>query len=459
MVSTSTPRDVTPARLLAALVPAMMLVPVSADMMSLLLPRIGERFDASTAQTSWVVSGFVLACAVGIPCYGRIVDRVGLRRLFRGALVTFAVGAVISAVAPALPLLVGGRIVTGVGGAAVPVLAIVAVTRALPADRAAVGVGFLAAAGGAGAAAGPVVGGLLGQSLGWQSPFWLTAALAALLVPAVARVLPVDAATDSRAFDLSGGVLLGLGTGALLFGITRVESAGVTSPSSWSALLTGAAALALFGMRMRTAEQPFVPPSLFRHRGYGAAVLVIFSAMAANLAMLVLVPVLVVDVHGLIPAHGSLVMIPGGVALAVMSPVVGRLGARGLNEGTGALIGLAVMGGAAASLYALADAAPVVIVAPVVALGAGFAVVVTLATSVVSRVLPPEHVGTGVGIFQGAQFLGAATGPAVYGAVLAFCAAAVDGAAAYRPVFLLLLVPIVLGGIAALRLRAALRNA
>src|SRR5690606_12922257 len=116
------------------------------------------------------------------PFYGRVADRFGLRRLFTVVLAVFGIGSLISAVSPSLPILVLGRIVMGAGGAAVPVLAIVAVMRLLPRDKAAVGVGFVSAAAGVGTAAGPAMGGIVGQFLGWPALFWLTALGALVLI-------------------------------------------------------------------------------------------------------------------------------------------------------------------------------------------------------------------------------------------------------------------------------------
>lgn len=129
-------------QLLAVLVPAMLLVPIAADMVSLVLPLIAEQFTASTAQVAWVVTGFLLVCSVGIPIYGRFADRFSTRKLFTIALAMFAAGSLLSALAPNIVVLVAGRMLMGAGGAAIPVLAIVAAANLAPGDRAPVAIGF-----------------------------------------------------------------------------------------------------------------------------------------------------------------------------------------------------------------------------------------------------------------------------------------------------------------------------
>ncbi|WP_207946376.1 MFS transporter [Actinomadura sp. 7K507] len=452
-------------RLLLVLVPAMLLNITAADMVSLVLPRISEQFTASTAQVAWVVTGFLLMFAVGVPFYGRVADRYGLRRLFTVVLAIFAVGSLISALSPSLPILVFGRIVMGLGGAAVPVLAIVAVMRLLPGDKAAVGVGFVSAAAGVGTAAGPAMGGIVGEFLGWPALFWIMAAGALILIPAVRRAIAEEPPGDPGPFDLAGGVLLGLAAGLLLFGVTESEGGGFSRPSSWGSILGGVVLAGLFAWRNRVAAHPFVPPSLFGNRAYVAAVLTVFTAMAVNLATLVLVPVLIIDVNGLTPGQGSLVMIPGGIALALLAPLAGRIGAQGRHATRVLLAGLTVMGLATLFLSTIAAGASHVLVAlAILGLDAGFAFVITLTTGAVSSVLPPQHVGAGVGIFQGAQFLGAGAGPALFGALLTARESGggdavnpfyAGDAPAYSDVFLALTLIVLLAMIPAFNLRTA----
>lgn len=419
--------------LLAVLMPALLATVVASDMVNLMLPSIGAEFGASEAELAWVVTGFLLMFSVGIPFYGRISDRVSLRRLFAFALLTYAAGSLICALAPALPVLVLGRIVTGVGAAAIPVLSIIAVTRLLPVDRRGTGIGVVSAAAGIGTAAGPAIGGGIGQFFGWPALFWLMLAVALLLLPAAWRVLPGEPPAGTARFDIPGGILLGLGAGLVLYGITQAQVAGVTAPSSWAALLVAAVAIALFGWRTVRVAQPFVPPALFSNRVYRAAVGVAFLAMTVNLGALVFVPLLVVDVNGLAPGAGALVMIPAGVAVAVLSPLIGRLadrvGARPL-----VLSGLSAMFLFALFLSTFTGGGSVIPAGVgILGLSVGFLLVMTPIISAAASALPPDQIGIGLGILQGAQFLGAGTGPALLGVLVS--ARLQGGSGAVNPLY------------------------
>jgi deazaflavin-dependent oxidoreductase (nitroreductase family) len=95
---------------------------LTATMINVLVPLIGARFGASAAEVGWVVTGYSLAYAVGVPLYGRISDFFGVRGVFSVGLAGFAVGGLICALAPSLTILVFGRVVQGIGGAVVPAL-------------------------------------------------------------------------------------------------------------------------------------------------------------------------------------------------------------------------------------------------------------------------------------------------------------------------------------------------
>ena len=406
-------------RLFLAVVASGVFVTVlTGTMLNVAAPLMRAEFGASAAGVGWVFTGYALAYAVGVPLYGRLSDSFGVRRVFALGLLGFVAGGLVCALAPSLPVLVFGRIVQGIGGAAVPALASVAVAKVLPAGRRGGALGLVASSVGVGSAVGPVVGGAFGQLLGWRPLFAGTLALMLLLVPFALRVLPDGGSEDGRGFDLLGGALLGLGAGLFLFGVTRGQAVGFGSPLSWGSFLVAALALAGFARRISAVRDPFVSPALFANRPYVAAMVVGFFSMLANLSMLVFVPLLLVEENGLSLAVAGLVLAPGAAALAVLSPLAGRLsdraGARPVVVG-----GLVVMGLSVLFVSTFAGASPVLIAAGMTGVGAGFAFIQSPANNAAANALSEEEIGAGMGIFAGAFFLGAGTGPALVGAFLA----------------------------------------
>ncbi len=434
---------------------------MAGTMVNVVVPAIGGDFGASEAQVGWVVTSHLLVFAVGVPLYGRVSDFYSLRRLFVAGLLVFAAGSLVCAVAPNLPLLVFGRVVQAVGDAAIPALAGVAVAKVLPTGRRGAALGLILSSVGVGASVGPVVGGFVEQFLGWHFLFYGVLVMALVLIPFSLRVLP-DTSEGGRSFDLLGGVLLGLASGLFLFGVTQGQGEGFGSPSSWGSFLASALATLLFARRIGSVPDPFVSPKLFRNRVYAAATVVGFFTMLVNIAATVLVPLLVIEVNGLSPAGAGLVLTPGAIAVAILSPRAGSLSDR-VGARTPVLAGLAVMG---LSLFAVsafgAGASPVLATLGMLGVGTGFALSNPATTNAAAGALPAEDVGVGLGIFQGLFFLGGATGPALAGAFLA--ARRDSGSDAINPLyaldvahfsdaFLLLSAFVALGAGAALMLR------
>ncbi|MCE6997352.1 MFS transporter [Saccharothrix sp. S26] len=464
MTSPSTTTERAGARL-ALLMAAILVTVTASDMVNLMLPAIGAEFDATEAELAWVVTGFLLVFSVGIPLYGRVSDRMSLRRLFVFALLVYAAGSLVCALAPSLSVLVAGRIITGIGAAAIPVLSIIAVTRLLPTKRRGVGIGVVSAGAGIGTAAGPAVGGGVGQLLGWPSLFWIMLVISLVLVPAALRLLPDDTPVGGGRIDVPGGILLGLGAGLVLFGMTQAQVSGFPAPSAWGSLLAAVVALVLFGWRTARVDQPFVPPALFKNRVYRTSVLVAFLAMTVNLGGLVFVSLLVVEVNGLAPGEGALVMIPAGAAVAALSPLIGRLadraGARPL-----VLTGLSLIWLFSLFLSTFTGvSSPIPAGVGILGLSIGFILVMTTLIGAAAGELPGEQVGVGLGILQGVQFLGAGTGPAVFGVLVSAREQSGSTAvnpfynghegAAYSDVFLAMAVVVVVTLVVASRMRPA----
>ncbi len=447
--------------LLAVLISAVFVSVLNSSMVNVAVPVIREDFGASEAQVGWIITGFLLMYAVGIPLYGRASDVFSLRRAFTFGLLVFGFGSLICVIAPNLALLVLGRIVQGMGGAAVPALASASVAKILPPGDRGTALGLIVSSVGVGAAVGPVVGGVLQQLAGWQSLFYGTLALTLVLLPAALYVLPDTEPAGDRSFDVPGGILLGLTAGLFLFGITQGQGAGFGSPSSWGSFGGAALAAVGFAWRITGARHPFVSPSLFRNRRYVAAVIVGYFSMLANVSCLVLIPLLVSRANGLSPAATGLVLTPGAIALAILSPLAGRLSDRiGFKSLIYAGLGIMLLSVLFISAFA-AGGAPYLVTVGMLGVGVGFALTNSPNVNAAAAALPHEETGVGLGIFNGLFFLGGGTGPAVVGAFIAARreanAGAIDplyqlGAAPFSDAFLLLSVSLLLALTAALGL-------
>jgi DHA2 family metal-tetracycline-proton antiporter-like MFS transporter len=435
---------------------------LTGSMINVVLPVMRSEFGASAAQIGWVVTGFALTYAIGVPLYGRISDIFGIRPVFAFGLLGFIAGGFICAFAPSLAVLVFGRIVQAAGGAAIPALASVAAAKVLPDGQRGGALGLVASSVGLGATAGPILGGVVGQFLGWRALFLGSLLMMLVLIPVALRVLPNGgSAAGKRHFDLLGGILLGFGAGLFLFGITQGQTAGFGSFSAWGSFLGAALAIAGFIWRIHKAPEPFAAPALFMNRAYTSAMLVAFFAMLANLAAIIFATLLVIEVNGLPPSTAGLLLTPGAIALAFLSPFAGRLSDR-IGVRSPIIGGLSLMLLSLLFLSTFAGASPILIMVGVLGVGAGFAFIQSPNYNAAAGALPPKELGVGMGMLAGTFFLGAGTGPALFGALFearqGAGLAAINplyssSAAAYSDVFLAMALALIVALVGALGLR------
>ncbi|MBA2535467.1 MAG: MFS transporter, partial [Rubrobacter sp.] len=222
-----------------------------------------------------------------------------------------------------------------------------------------------------------------------------------------------------RRLDLPGGLLLAGTAGFLLFGVTQAETMGLSSSLVWGCLLLAALAAAAFTWHIRSTPEPFIPPRIFASRPFLTAALVGFLAQFVNIGSLFLAPMLLEGVNGLSPAAAGLVLAPGAVAVATLSPFAGRLSDR-LGSRAVLFVGFAFMLVSALVISSFAaGASPYIVAGGLLLLGIGYAGTNSPAANAASEAIPREVAGTGLGIYQLFFFLGSGSGPAVLGAFLA----------------------------------------
>jgi DHA2 family metal-tetracycline-proton antiporter-like MFS transporter/DHA2 family florfenicol/chloramphenicol resistance protein-like MFS transporter len=303
--------------------------------------------------------------------------------------------------------------VQGAGGAAVPALSMVMIARVMPEDRRGAAMGLTASAVGVGAALGPFLGGLIGDSIGWRMLFLAPVAVSIAVVLLGQRAFPNTRLTDERRFDVAGGALLAVAMGLFLFGITQGQGAGYGSFIPVASFLGTIVAATGFVLRITTASHPFAPPSLFRNRPYVRLMATGVFNMMAYMSSLVMVPLMLVEHNGVTPTDAGLVLTPGALAIAIGSRYAGRVSDR-IGSRIPILTGLTTMIVAAVFLSSVAAGADAWTVALGVFLsGAGTAMISAPLNSAATRLLGPAETGIGLGLMSGSAFMGGAMGAAI----------------------------------------------
>jgi DHA2 family lincomycin resistance protein-like MFS transporter len=322
-------------------------------LMSVALPRLQEDLHISADVAQWLTTAFLLTMAIVIPITGMLLQRFQTRTVYIAAMTLFSTGTLLAAVAPGFPLLVIARVVQASGTAIMfPLLLTTVMTLVKPEARGRV-MGNISIAISVAPALGPTVSGLILSVLDWRWIFILVLpiAVAALIVGAV-RV-PNVTEPRSTPLDILSVVLSALGFGGLVFGLSNIGSApeGIAAPTSWIPLAVGVLGLALFIVRqlfLQRKDGALLDLRTFQSRTFTLSIAMFTIGMMSFLGVLILIPQYTVYVLGLDTLATGLLLLPGGLVMGLLGPVVGRLydrfGPRWLVVAGAAVVSLALWG-------------------------------------------------------------------------------------------------------------------
>ncbi len=384
---------------------------VNASMVNVALPFIGRDFQVTEGVYGWIVTGFSLTFGIFSAIHGRLANRLGLRRHYAGGVAILGTTAILLALVPTIELAIALRLIQGAGSAAMPALGTVIIARLFAPQRRGFAMGSILASVGVGASIGPFLGGILVEVGGWRWVFAFTGVVF-LALPMVFRLLP--ATLDERTpepFDLPGAIFLAVGVSALLYAFNVVERLGF-GPEALGLLALSVIALGLLVWRCLRVDHPFAEPALFHDARFIASATVAFLINATRFGTIVLVPIFLIEVNQVSAITVGLVLLPGALFIAVLSPVAGRIGDRvGARRPAVAGTLLIVAGNLVTAVTA---GGPVTGAAIGMGLyGLGFALFQSPTVSAVSQILPRRLAGSGMGIFMMIFFLGGAFGVAL----------------------------------------------
>ncbi|MGW3007655.1 MFS transporter [Streptomyces sp. NPDC001219] len=409
-------------RLLVLAICCMSLLIVSLDntVLNVALPSIQHDLHASVAGMQWTIDAYTLVLAALLMLAGSTADRLGRRRIFLVGLVVFAAGSLLCSLAPSLEWLVIFRMVQAVGGSMLNPVAMSIITNTFtePRERARA-IGVWGGVVGISMAAGPVIGGLLVQTVGWRSIFWINVPIGALALFLTLRYVPESRAPRPRRVDPVGQLLvIGL-LGSLTYAIIEAPDAGWASPEILAFVLVALASLAgLIGYERRRRE-PLIDLRFFHSVPFSGATVVAVCAFAALAGFLFINTLYLQNIRGLSALDAGLYMLPMAGMTLVFAPVSGRLvGSRGPRLSL-LLAGTAM--GASGLLFAAfgAQSANPLMFTGYVLFGIGFGLVNAPITNTAVSGMPRAQAGVAAAVASTSRQVGQSLGVAVIGAVLA----------------------------------------
>ncbi|MFE4329739.1 MFS transporter [Streptomyces sp. NPDC056831] len=399
---------------------SLLIVSLDNTVLNVALPSMQKELHATVAGMQWTIDAYTLVLASLLMLAGSTADRIGRRKIFKIGLVLFTLGSVLCSLAPNLESLVAFRMVQAVGGSMLNPVAMSIITNTFtdPRERARA-IGVWGGVVGISMAAGPVVGGLLVDSVGWRSIFWinLPVGLAALLL--TWRYVPESRAPKPRRPDPVGQLLvIGL-LGSLTYAIIEAPSEGWDSPRILLfAALAGCSLIGLLLYERRRAE-PLIDLRFFRSAPFSGATVIAVCAFAALSGFLFLNTLYLQNVRGLSALHAGLYMLPMAALTFVCAPLSGRLvGSRGPRL---SLLVAGVAMTACGLLFAAFDAETddVLLFTGYVLFGLGFGMVNAPITNTAVSGMPRSQAGVAAAVASTSRQIGGTLGVAVIGAVLA----------------------------------------
>jgi len=308
-----------------------LVVGLAVTAMNIALPAIERDFDGASRSTlSWGITGYNISVASLMLLGGRLGDRMGRRRLFRGGVAVFSIASVALAAAPTPLLFVTARVGQGVGAAMLSPAALALILPLFPAGRQITAIATWTAVANLGAAVGPSFAAGVTQQLGWRWIFVLPLAVCAAAWSLAPRFLPEGrpAVPPTGRIDVLGAFL---GTGAvaaLALAIVEGPAWGWASPGVLVAFASGVTALVVFVRRCRRHPEPLLDVELLRRRSVWSANLANVFLAGAGLSVWLIYPLFLVQHWDYSLMRSGIAITPAPVVASVTGLFAGRLAER-----------------------------------------------------------------------------------------------------------------------------------
>ncbi|ORB86664.1 MFS transporter [Mycobacterium kansasii] len=379
-------------------------------------------FHTTQAMVAWTMTGYTLALAAVIPLAGWVADRFGTKRPFIGSLLAFTFGSLLCAMAPNITLLVAFRVVQGLGGGMLMPLVLTILTREAGPQRlgrvlAILGIPMLL-----GPIFGPVLGGWLIDSYGWEWIFWINLPIGLITVALAMTVFPPDQPAASETFDVIGMLLLSPGLATFLYGVSQVPRCGtVADRRVWIPVAVGLVLITGFVVHaLLRSDHPLLDLRLFSNRTVRLANVAMFLFAASFFGAGLLFPSYFQELLHQRPLQAGMSMVPRGIGAMVTMPLAGTLmdkrGPRSIL-----LVGIALiaagMGVFAYGVAVQADYLPTLLTGLTI-MGLGMGATMMPLSAVAVQTLAPHQIARGSTLINVNQQVAASVGTAFMSVLL-----------------------------------------
>jgi EmrB/QacA subfamily drug resistance transporter len=393
---------------------------LDATVTNLAVPPIADDFGVSLTTVSWVATAYVIPFAAFLAPAGPLADAVGRARLFLTGVAAFTASSLLSAVAPAMPVLLGARAVQGLAAALLVPASLGLVLAEIPAERRRAAIGMWSAAGALAAAVGPALGGVLVEVFDWRALFCLNLPVGIWVLIAGRKLLTGESRTG-QAPDLAGSLLLALCVGSAVYGLTQGPGHGWASvyvlASFGVTVLAGVATV----MRALRHPRPALRLDLWHNRTFAVASSASLAYGAALFTTMLLGVLFLTGAWNYSVLQAGVAMTQTALTTAVVGVGIGRL-PHNLTPRTMVAAGSAIIAASTAALALLIDTEPHFWTlwfpaGTVMGIGIGLATVGISTAATLS--IAPQHFAAATGMVMAARQIGGGLGIAATAVIIA----------------------------------------
>ncbi len=293
-------------------------------LMNTALPQVMADFHISTALGQWMTNGYMLVNGVMVPLTAFLIQRLKTRTLYLSAVFVFAVGTLVAGFAPSYPILIMGRMIQAAGAGVFGPLMNVVVMNLFAADRRGQAMGIIGLALNFAPTIGPTLSGFVVSNHSWR---WLFLGIAPLIIIDLILAfifLKNIGQQKFLKFNFLGMVLSSIGLGSLLYGFSNAATGNWLSPDVWAFLLIGIVVTALFVYQQTHSKMPLLNFDVFKYHNFTMATLINVVLMAALYGGALMLPLYMQTVRGQSAFISGLVLLPGALITAFLSPTSGK---------------------------------------------------------------------------------------------------------------------------------------
>jgi EmrB/QacA subfamily drug resistance transporter len=311
-------------------------------LLNIALPSIMTDLKVDPSTVQWLATGFMLVNGILIPSTAFLIQKYSVRHLFLVAMGLFTIGTILAGMAHVFPLLLAGRMTQAAGSAIMMPLLMNVMLISFPIEKrgAAMGVFGLIMMGAP--AIGPTLSGWIVEHYDWRMLFHFVTPIAIIVVLIGFFLLKDKKEKVDIKLDFFALLLSSIGFGGLLYGFSSAGKQGWDDPLVYGTITVGAISLLTFIIRQLKQEKPMLNFKIFKYPAYALSITISMVVTMAMFSGMILTPIYVQSLRGISPLDAGLMMLPGAVIMALMSPITGKLfdkyGGRVL-----AIIGLSIM--------------------------------------------------------------------------------------------------------------------